>query len=161
LHFQHHPRRRKSRFIREQRVRQLPRSSGFPLRLLYQEYSARIEAALHEAGFDDVRPSAANVFPFVPPEGISVSELAQFARIRKEAMAQAVAQLERAGYVTRRLNPRNGRSQLVYLTKRGASVPPITHAAAKRVEEDWEKLIGPDKLESLCALLMRLLEATG
>ena len=50
---------------------------GLLLRLVYQSYSQEIEAALREAGFDDVRPTAGNVFPFVPPEGITVSALAE------------------------------------------------------------------------------------
>src|SRR5438309_3862570 len=84
---------------------------GLLLRLVYQQYAHDIDAALREAGFDDIRPSAANVFPFVPPEGITVSDLAELARVRKQTMAQAVDQLERTGYVERRPNPRHGRSR--------------------------------------------------
>ena len=86
--------------------------SGFPdhpligllLRLVYQHYAQDIEAALREAGFGDIRPAAANVFPFVPPEGITVSRLAELARVRKQSMAQAVDQLERTGYLERSRN---------------------------------------------------------
>jgi DNA-binding MarR family transcriptional regulator len=130
---------------------------GLLLRLVYQHYAQDIEAALGEAGFDDIRPAAANVFPFVPPEGITVSGLADLARVRKQTMAQAVDQLERTGYVERRPNPRDRRSRLVFLTERGASVRPVTHAAAARVEERWAELTSPEKLEALRASLLRLL----
>jgi DNA-binding MarR family transcriptional regulator len=130
---------------------------GLLLRLVYQHYSQEIEAALREAGFDDVGPSAANVFPFVPPQGISIAELADLARVRKQTMAQAVDQLERAGYVERRPNPRDRRSRLVVLTARGASVTPVTHAAAARVEERWAELTSPQQLEQLRASLLRLM----
>ena len=53
---------------------------GLLLRLVYQHYAQDIEAALREAGFTDLRPAHANVFPFVPPEGITVTELADLAR---------------------------------------------------------------------------------
>jgi hypothetical protein len=56
---------------------------GLLLRLVYQHYSQEIEGALREAGFGDVRPAAANVFPFVPPEGMTVSGLAERAGVRK------------------------------------------------------------------------------
>jgi len=36
---------------------------GLLLRLVYQHYAQDIDAALRAAGFDDIRPSAANVFP--------------------------------------------------------------------------------------------------
>lgn len=139
--------------------------SGFPgrpligllLRLAYQHYAQDIEAALREAGFGDIRPAAANVFPFVPAEGITVSRLAELARVRKRSMAQAVDQLERTGYLERRPNPRDNRSRLVFLTDRGASVPPVTHAAAERVEQRWAQLTSPAEFEALRASLLRLL----
>jgi DNA-binding MarR family transcriptional regulator len=130
---------------------------GLLLRLVYQHYAQNIDAALRDAGFDDIRPAAANVFPFVPPEGITVSRLAELARVRKQSMAQAVDQLERTGYVERRPNPRDHRSRLVFLTERGASVPPVTHAAAQRVEERWAQLTSPAEFEALRASLLRLL----
>jgi DNA-binding MarR family transcriptional regulator len=130
---------------------------GLLLRLVYQHYSQDIDAALREAGFGDIRPGAANVFPFVPPEGITVSRLAELARVRKQSMAQAVDQLEASGYVERRPNPRDQRSRLVILTDRGRSVPPVTHAAAQRVEERWAELIGPAEFDALRASLQRLL----
>jgi DNA-binding MarR family transcriptional regulator len=130
---------------------------GLLLRLLYQQYAEHIDAALQEAGFGDLRPAHANVFPFVPPEGISVSELASLARVRKQTMAEAIEQLERMGYVERRPNPRDRRSRLVFLTRRGASVKPVTHATAARVEQRWAELTSPKELEALRASLLHLL----
>ena len=130
---------------------------GLLLRLLYQHYAQDIDAALGEAGFDDIKPAHANVFPFLTPEGISVSELAALARVRKQTMAEAVDQLERMGYVERRPNPRDRRSRLVFLTERGAAVKPVTHATAARVEERWAELTSPEELEALRAALLRLL----
>jgi DNA-binding MarR family transcriptional regulator len=130
---------------------------GLLLRLVYQHYAQDMHAALHEAGFGDIRSSHANVFPFVPPEGVTVSGLAELAGVRKQTMAPAVEQLERMGYVERRPNPHDRRSRLVYLTERGASVKPVTHATAARVEERWAELMSPEELEALRATLLRLL----
>jgi DNA-binding MarR family transcriptional regulator len=130
---------------------------GLLLRLVHQHYAQDIHAALGEAGFGDIRPAHSNVFPFVPPEGITVSELAELARVRKQTMAQAVDQVERMGYVERRPNPRDHRSRLVFLTERGAAVKPVTHATAERVEERWAELTSPEELEALRATLLRLL----
>ena len=130
---------------------------GRLLRLVYQHYSQDVEAALHEAGFDDIAPAAANVFRFVPPEGITVSELADLARVRKQTMAQAVNQLERTGYLERRPNARDLRSRLVFLTDRGTSVRPVTHAAAADVEASWARVTSTEELETLRASLLHLL----
>ena len=130
---------------------------GLLLRLVYQHYAQDIDTALRDAGFDDIRPTHANVFPFVPPEGITVTDLAELARVRKQTMAQAVDQLERMGYVERRPNPRDRRSRLVFLTERGEAVKPLTHATAERVEEHWAQLTSPEELEALRASLVHLL----
>jgi DNA-binding MarR family transcriptional regulator len=130
---------------------------GLLLRLVYQHYAQNIDAALREAGFGDIRPAHANVFPFVPPEGITVSELAELGSVRKQTMAEAVEQLERMGYVERRPNPHDRRSRLVFLTARGASVKPVTHATAARVEQRWAELTSPEELEELRASLLHLL----
>jgi DNA-binding MarR family transcriptional regulator len=131
---------------------------GLLVRLVYQHYSQAMDAALREAGFHDIGPSAGNVFPFVGPEGITVSELAQLAHVRKQTMAQAVEQLERTGYVKRRPNPNDRRSQLIFLTERGQSVPPVTHAAAELIEQHWAALTSPKELEALRKLLLTLLD---
>jgi DNA-binding MarR family transcriptional regulator len=130
---------------------------GLLLRLLSQHYSEDIHAALLDAGFGDIRATHANVFPFVPAEGITVTELAQLARVRKQTMAEAVEQLEDMGYVERRPNPSDRRSRLVFLTQRGESVRPVTHATAARVEEQWAQLTSPEELEAMRGALLHLL----
>ena len=95
------------------------------------------------------------------PEQEPDQRLAALARVRKQSMAQAVDQLEGTGYVERRPNPRDHRSRLVFLTERGASVPPVTHAAAERVEQRWAQLTSPAEFEALRASLLHLLTELG
>jgi DNA-binding MarR family transcriptional regulator len=116
-----------------------------------------MDAALRDAGFDGIRPPHANVFPFVPPEGIQVTELAQLARVRKQTMAEAVQQLERTGYVERHPDPRDRRARLVFLTPRGEAVRPLAVVAGRRVEESWAELTSPRQIEDLRLSLLRLL----
>jgi hypothetical protein len=49
----------------------------------------------------------------------------------------------------------------VFLTERGASVPPVTHAAAERVERRWAQLTSPAEFEALRASLLHLLTELG
>jgi DNA-binding MarR family transcriptional regulator len=77
--------------------------------------------------------------------------------VRKQTMAQTVEQLERTGYVERRPNPSDRRSQLVFLSARGKRIPPVTHKAAAAVEKRWARLVGPNELESLRVALLDLL----
>jgi DNA-binding MarR family transcriptional regulator len=130
---------------------------GLLLRLLYQLYSLEIQGALREAGFDDINPAAANVFTFLTSEGATVSELANLSHVRKQTMAQTVEQLEKSGYVVRQPNPKDRRSQLVFLTARGKRIPPVTHKAAAVVEKRWARLNGREQLENLRGSLTDLL----
>ncbi len=130
---------------------------GLLLRLLYQLYSLDIQGALRDAGFDDINPAAANVFTFLTSEGATVSELANRSHVRKQTMAQTVEQLERSGYLERRPNPSDRRSQLVFLTARGKRIPLVTHKAAAAVEKRWAELCGADELETLHLSLLELL----
>ncbi len=131
---------------------------GLLFRLLAQHHGQAVHAALKAAGFGDIRAPHANVFPFVPPHGIQVSELAALAGVRKQSMAQSVEELERAGYLERRPDPRDKRARLVFFTARGEAVRPVGKAAGQRVEEHWARLIGPDELEHLRQSLRHLLE---
>ncbi len=130
---------------------------GLVLRLLYQLYSLEVQGALRSAGFDDINPAAANVFTFVTSEGATVSELASLSHVRKQTMAQTVEQLENSGYVERRPNPTDRRSQLVFLTAQGRRIPPVTHKAAAAVEKRWARLCGEGELETLQNSLLDLL----
>lgn len=131
------------------------------LRLLHREYAIGIDTALAEAGFGDIRSGDAKVFPFVPPEGIQVRDLAARAGVRKQTMAQSVDQLERAGYLERRPNPSDGRSRLVVLTERGRAVQPVAAGAGDVIEKRWAQLTSPEEFETLRDLLHRLLDRIG
>jgi DNA-binding MarR family transcriptional regulator len=134
---------------------------GLLLRLLHQHWSQSMEAALRAAGFGDIRPPHANVFAFVPSEGIQVSELAQLSRVRKQTMAQVVEQLERMGYVERRPDPRDRRGRLVFLTPRGQAVRPVGAATGRRVEQHWTRITSPETVQALRDSLQALLAELG
>ena len=78
-------------------------------------------------------------------------------QVEHSAIMNQTDQLERMGYVERRPNPHDRRSRLVFLTERGASVRPVTHATAARVEEQWAQLTSAEELEALRGSLLHLL----
>ncbi len=130
---------------------------GILLRQLHQQWTHSVDAALDEAGFDDIRPSHSNIFAFTPPEGVQVSELTKLAGVRKQSIAQAVEELERLGYVERRPDPSDKRARLVFLTLRGQSVRPVAVAAGRRVQDRWEEVMGREDIDTLGHLLQELL----
>jgi DNA-binding MarR family transcriptional regulator len=129
------------------------------MRALHQHYTQFIGAALRDAGFADIRPGDAKALVFVPAEGIPVGELAAHAAVRKQTMRETVDQLERAGYVESRPNPRDGRSRLVFLTEHGRAAQPVARTAGDRAEAHWSQLTSPGEVEALRSGLLRLIQA--
>ncbi|APA99059.1 MarR family winged helix-turn-helix transcriptional regulator [Nocardia seriolae] len=128
-------------------------------RMLHRHYAQAVGAAMRAAGFGDIRPSDAKAFPFVPADGITVGELAVRAGVRKQTMAETVTRLVQAGYLERKPNPRDARSQLVLLTERGRRARPVAAEAGDRVERQWAQLTSPEEVELLRALLQHLVTA--
>lgn len=137
-----------------------PRLS-YLLRVLHLQYSQEVAAALHDAGFGDLRPGNAKVFPFVPREGITVGDLATIAGVRKQTMAESVEHLERTGYLERRPNPHDARSRLLFLTKRGEAARPVAMQIGALVEQRWAKATSPQDIEELRDRLRHLLIAVA
>jgi DNA-binding MarR family transcriptional regulator len=134
----------------------LPRL-GLLLRMAHQQWAQEVDAALTAAGFGDLRPPHANVFPYVREAGIQVSELAQLAGVRKQSMAHAVEQLERMGYLERRPDPNDRRGRLVFLTARGQGVREVAVTVGRRVHARWAEIVGDDGLEAIGDVLTRLI----
>ena len=136
-------------------------SLGLLLRLAHQQWTLAVDTKLAEEGFDDIKPHHANIFTFVPPEGIQVSQLTELAHVRKQSMTQTVEELEKLGYVERRPDPNDKRGRLVFLTERGRKVSPIARAAGKLVDQHWAELTSSEEIETLRKALRSVLAATA
>ena len=136
-------------------------SLGLLLRLAHQQWTLAVETKLAEEGFDDIKPHYANIFTFVPPEGMQVSQLTELAHVRKQSMTQTVEELEKLGYVERRPDPGDKRGKLVFLTERGKKVSPIAREAGKLVDQHWAELTSVEEIEALREALRSVLAVTA
>ena len=87
----------------------------------------------------------AGQFPFLMhlshKEGITQDELAVHLHIDKGTVARALKKLEDNGFICRKINPQNRRSNLLFLTEKGRRVIPQIH----KIDKEWE--------ESICSKL--------
>lgn len=135
-------------------------SLGLLLRLTHQQWTLAVDTKLAEEGFDDIKPHYANIFTFVPPEGMQVSQLTELAHVRKQSMTQTIEELEQLGYVERRPDPGDKRGKLVFLTERGKKVSPIARAAGRLVDQHWAEMTSAEEIEGLRKALRSVLAAT-
>ncbi len=122
--------------------------------------STRIFDAVRDSGFDDITIAQGRLMMGVDPDGTRLSVLAARAQIAKQTATALVDKLERAGYVERVPDPRDGRARLVRLTARSLEVIPHAHAEEDRIEAEWRDHLGPERMTHLRDALEALREVT-
>lgn len=133
---------------------------GVLLFLPYRAMETRVMAALAEQGFDDLTLAQARVFQRIGPDGTRLGELAEQAQVTKQTAGFLVDQLERAGYVTRTLDPEDGRARRVRITNRGAQAQAAAGEVVAQVESEWEQHLGGRRMDALREALVRLRDIT-
>lgn len=118
----------------------------------------RVLRALHEHGFDDIDGPQLSVILWPGPEGMRPSDLAARMRVTKQALNYLLGDLERLGYLERRLDPDDRRARRIALTDRGWSLVPIIRDAVSEVEREWAEALDAERFAQLRELLYELNE---
>ncbi|ATA27292.1 MarR family transcriptional regulator [Mycobacterium lepraemurium] len=119
----------------------------------------RLRAAFAEAGLDGIRPAQSLALVPLAVGGLHASDLADRLRVSRQAVAQAVAALERHGYATRTSDPADARARIIELTPRGRQALQVMRANAIAMEKRWRKVLGERRLTELRETLTMLLAA--
>ena len=115
--------------------------------------SDELNRRLHDAGYTDIRASHGPVFHHLPPAGIRLSQLAELARMTKQAMAEHIAELEALGYVIRVPDPADGRAKLICPTERSLAAMEVASVALRDIEADWAAKVGERRIAQMRATL--------
>jgi DNA-binding MarR family transcriptional regulator len=130
--------------------------------LLMQVKAAALERMFERmagAGFDDVREGHGCVFGFIDLEhGSRLTDLADRARLTKQAVGEAVAELERKGYVERVPDPVDGRAKIIKLTERGHEAALTGRRLFAEIEREWAEQIGQELMAALREAAERIAE---
>ena len=139
-----------------QRLRPLPALLDHAKGLIVEEMHCRAE----EAGFGDVRPAHGCVFRFIDREhGSRLTELAEASGLTKQAVGEAVADLERLGYIDRLPDPDDGRAKIIRLNDRGVRACATAEGLFADIEREWGERIGEELMDELRLALERIVEA--
>jgi DNA-binding MarR family transcriptional regulator len=117
----------------------------------------RLRAAFAAAGLDGIRPAQAVALVPLAAGGLHASDLADRLRVSRQAVAQAVAALERHDYVVRGPDPADARARIIDLTERGRQALRVMRSNALDVEKRWQELLGEQRLAELRETLHALL----
>ncbi|MCV7079266.1 MarR family winged helix-turn-helix transcriptional regulator [Mycobacterium szulgai] len=119
----------------------------------------RLRAAFAAAGLDGIRPAQAMALVPLVTGGLHASDLADRLRVSRQAVAQAVAALERHGYVSRVPNPADARTRIIELTPRGRQALRVMRSNALELEKHWRQTLGQQRFDEFRKSLQMLLSA--
>lgn len=131
---------------------------GALLRMPWESILERLLAGLRERGFTDLGASHLSVLQWPGPDDLRPSELAAQSRMSKQALNYLLGELERRGYLERRVDPGDQRSKRIALTKRGERAGWVMRGAVSEIEREWEARLGPERFAELRRLLLALAE---
>ncbi len=117
---------------------------------LIDELSTRLKAA----GYADIRGAHGCVFGNIVPAGMRLTELAELAGMTKQAVGEAVSDLERLGYAERIADPSDGRAKIIRLTERGSEAQQTGFCIIADIEAEWVQRYGADRVAALRAMLL-------
>jgi DNA-binding MarR family transcriptional regulator len=101
-------------------------------------------------GFQDVREGHGCVFGFIDLEqGSRLTDLAERSGLTKQAVGEAVAELERKGYLERVPDPEDGRAKIIQLTRRGVDAALTGRRLFAEIENEWAERYGEERVASL------------
>jgi DNA-binding MarR family transcriptional regulator len=130
--------------------------------LLSQVKSTAVERMFERmagAGFDDVREGHGCVFGFIDLEhGSRLTDLADRSRLTKQAVGEAVAELERKGYLERVPDPVDGRAKIIKLTERGREAALTGRRLFAEIEREWAEQLGEELLAAMREAAERIVD---
>ena len=119
----------------------------------------RLRAAFAAAGLDGIRPAQAVALVPLAAGGLHASDLADRLGVSRQAVAQAVAALERHDYIIRGPHPSDARARIIELTPRGRQALRVMRSNALDVEKRWRDVLGDLRFGELRETLQALLSA--
>jgi DNA-binding MarR family transcriptional regulator len=112
---------------------------------------------LHEIGYGDLRPAHGCVFGFIERVGGDrLTALADRSGLTKQAVGEAVADLERLGYVERVPDPSDGRAKIIRLSERGREAAAAAEEIFADIERRYAAEVGEERFEEFRDTLRRL-----
>jgi DNA-binding MarR family transcriptional regulator len=110
-------------------------------------------AELEQTEFADIRPTHGCVFRFVKGGGLRLTVLAEMAGMTKQSVGEIVDDLEARGYVKRIPDPDDKRAKIICLTERGERAQATGLALFAKVEKQWAKRYGAERIAAVRELL--------
>ena len=103
-----------------------------------------------------LRLSHFRLLELVPPDGITITELASRLRMTKQGCGQFVGQLTESGHLRTVPDPADRRSRIVRRTAKGTRLTRKAAARIAAIESDWAQRVGQERYAEFRSTLAEL-----
>ena len=122
----------------------------------------QLHARLSDLGHGDIRDGHGCVFGFIDMDtGTRLTDLAERSGLTKQAVGEAVTELERLGYLQRLPDPNDGRAKLIKLTDWGVDAVLKGRRVFAEIEAGWAEQLGPEMLAKFRQAATAIAELEG
>ena len=129
-------------------------SIGSLVKKIYRTYSTELLILLQVRGFTDLRPSFLEVLLFIcEQEGSTIKEIGHGCGLKKQTMTSHLNELEKRGYVERKLNIQDKREQNIFLTEYGLKFKFNLFECINEIEKKYTDLVGDLELNRVELIL--------
>lgn len=111
---------------------------------------------LTELGFAELRPAHGCVFANIEGGGSRLTDLAERSGFTKQSVGEAVADLERLGFVERVRDPADGRAKIIQLTAHGREAVTASQEIFSDIERRFTEEIGRERYAQFRQTLLDL-----
>ena len=120
-------------------------------------YTLALLNRLEDRGYTDLRPSFIEIMSYLSDnEGCSIKEIGTSCGLKKQTMTTHMNELEKRGYITRKVGAKDRREQKIYLTHYGQSFKIILQEVIENLEHQLTESLGSVEVERLFHVLEKL-----
>ena len=98
------------------------------------------------------------LFALYQKDGVTQEELSHLLTVDKSTIARAIAKLEKAGYINKKLNKKDLRTNQIFLTEKAKEIEPQIHS----ILTNWNKILSvgmnEEEIETAHKLLVKLVK---
>ncbi len=121
---------------------------GGLLKKIYRHYNNQLLQALISKGFTDLRASFLEILLYVcENDGPTIKEIGLACELKKQTMTSHLNELQKRGYIVRKVSEHDKREQRVYLTEYGERFKFSLLEALDVLEVEYSRLVGDLELD--------------
>ena len=119
-------------------------------------YNRRLIAGLQARGFEDFSPAFPALLSNLDTGGTRIGVLAGRAGVTRQAAGQLLREIERCGYVERRVSPDDARATTICFTARGKRLLATVLELVEEIEDEFGAVLTSSEFERVRSGLLRI-----